>query len=177
MIRQRAADPRVHDSSNYTSCWRHGISYRDSSSVTVFIASCDVMVADRMWKVRSCVRPASRLIAMLHHNLLQRHHHHWRPILEACLLNHNRYALLPLLLLVVVAMMMMTMLKLMMVTICSRTSYTRVITRFMTIRYDTQVFNVRSKNWQTASLVYHTRSVTKRNNTDQPYASVLMKPG
>jgi len=32
------------------------------------------------------------------------------------------------------------------------------------IQYDMQVFNVRSKNWRIASLVYHTKSETGRND-------------
>ena len=33
--------------------------------------------------------------------------------------------------------------------------------------YDCQVFNMQSKNWRTASLVYHTGSETKKKNNDK----------
>jgi len=37
------------------------------------------------------------------------------------------------------------------------------------IQYDMQVFNVRSKNWRIASLVYHTKSETGRNDEKRKF--------
>ena len=39
-----------------------------------------------------------------------------------------------------------------------------IIIIIITIRFDKQVFNVQSKNWRVARLVYRTGSETKRNN-------------
>jgi len=44
----------------------------------------------------------------------------------------------------------------------SEAKWTIIVSEMIMIQYESKVFNVQSKNWRIASLVYHTGSETKK---------------